>query len=185
MIRNGMDCTLDTFELARTGAMRSGEFPLARMPRLAPMLAHSAATVGWRVRGWQGAQAQGGHDDFMTLGVAAQLHLSCSRCLEPVAVVLDFERAYRLVASEAAAELVDLEDEQYDAIVGGRHFDLAGLLEDELIMALPPIPLHAHCELPITGRGSRDGAPAHEGVQRPDPFAALRRLRSDDAGSDA
>jgi len=189
-----MDSTIDTLELARTGATVSGEFAVARLQRLATLLAAPEGMARWTLRAWRVKRAQGSADDFMMLTVDAQVRLACVRCLEPVAAALAVERAYRLVADEAQAERLDLDVAQYDVLVGGRRFDLAGLVEDELIMALPATPHHERCELPAGaagGAGGSDRAAGEEagapddGAGRPHPFAALRRLRggNDEAGS--
>jgi uncharacterized protein len=56
--------------------------------------------------------------------------------------------------------------------VASRHLDLHGLVEDELLLALPLVPMHEHCprQLPMSA-GDAEVAPA------PKPFAALASLR--------
>jgi uncharacterized protein len=55
-------------------------------------------------------------------------------------------------------------------------FDLLGLLEDELLMALPLVPMHDECPvLPAFSAGMVD---APESVpDKPNPFAALAQLK--------
>lgn len=149
--------TIDTLELARTGATVSGEFAVAALPRLATLLAAPEGRARWVLRAWRAERAHGSADDFMMLAIDAQVRLPCARCLEPVAAALAVERAYRLVGDEAQAERLDPDDAQYDVLVGGRRFDLPGLVEDELIMAVPAMPRHERCELPVApGGGSEE-----------------------------
>lgn len=170
-----MDRTIDTFELTRTAGEASGKYPVAAMERLGSMLADTEGLVGWRLRGWRLLRADGGADDLMALTLSATVRMACVRCMQPVPVQLSVERTYRLVASEAEAERLDLDDALYDVLATSRRFDLAGLVEDEAIMALPPIPRHERCDLPA---GARDAAqPVAEGA-RSGPFAALARLKS-------
>jgi uncharacterized protein len=117
--------------------------------------------------------------------------MRCVRCLERIDVPLDVERDYRLVATEAQAEQEDVDEDEVDLLVGARRFDLAGLVEDEAIMALPPAPRHDDCSAPaaasLEGESVQPEAPAPEPRN---PFAALGALRGgaaqlpDDASAD-
>lgn len=163
---------IDTASLARDGRTLAGELAVGKLPRLASLLATAEGVIDWSARGWRNARPEGGHDDFLELSFSANLHPACVRCLEPVAVPVSDTRRYRLVDSEAEAERLDPEDDEYDVLVGGPRFDLEALIEDEAILALPPMPRHEHCEpaMPLD-----DEAPAEE--EREKPFAALRQLK--------
>lgn len=169
-----MQRTIDTIELARAGSELSGEYPLAGMERLGSLLADRQGDVAWRLRAWRAGRADGVTEDFMALSVVATVRMACVRCTAPVEVELSTERSYRLARSEAEAERLDLDDQVYDVLAGGRRFDLAGLVEDEAIMALPPTPRHEHCDLPA-GAG-RAAAADDDALRR--PFAALERLKN-------
>jgi len=170
-----MERTIDTFELARAGAELSGETPLAGMSRLGPMLSDTEGSVAWRLKGRRATRPEGGADDCMALSIAAKLRMPCVRCTGPVPVELSVERAYRIVRSEAEAERLDLDDGEYDVLAGERRFDVAGLVEDEAIMALPLAPRHERCELPA--HDALAAEPAGE-AGRPGPFAALAKLKN-------
>ena len=65
-----------------------------------------------------------------------------------------------------------------DSLVLSRDFDLLELLEDELIMALPPIPKHDAC--PQTPKfEAADADFAGEAEPKPNPFAVLQKLKRD------
>ncbi len=167
-----MKNTVDTAQLARSAETLQGEIPVDRLPRLASLLASSEGVVHWNVRGARHARPEGGHDDFLELSFSAALRPACVRCLEPVEIGIGDRRRFRLVASEAEAERLDPEDDEYDVLAGGSRFDLDALIEDEAILALPPMPRHDHCEAGI--------APDHSGPSAEElekPFAALQRLR--------
>lgn len=170
-----MEPTIDTFDLTRTGSELSGEYRVAALERLASSLAETIGLVAWRVRGWRARRADGGADDLMTLAMTATVQVPCVRCMRAVPVELALERTYRLVTSEAEAERLDLDDALYDVLAGSRRFDLAGLVEDEAIMALPATPRHERCELPAAAHDPAQ--PASEDV-RERPLAALARLKS-------
>ncbi|HEY0877252.1 MAG TPA: DUF177 domain-containing protein [Zeimonas sp.] len=171
-----MKNSIDTSRIARSGQSLSGEMAVERLPRLASLLASPDGRLEWSVRGWRNARAEGGYDDFLELSFSGMLQPACVRCLEPVAVQVSDTRRYRLVGSEAEAERLDPEDDEYDVLAGGVRFDLDALIEDEAILALPPMPRHEQCE-PV--RAFEDEPAAEDDAEK--PFAALQRLR--DRGS--
>ncbi len=173
-----MQQTIDTSGLARAGSELHGQYPLAQLQRLESLLADRDGSLAWRLRGWRERAVDGVVQDFMALSIAANLQMSCVRCNAPVAVVLSIEREYRLVRSEAEAERLDLDDRQYDVLCGGRRFDLAGLVEDEAIMALPAMPRHERCELPAPAAAAAGAATPGADSERARPFAALERLKN-------
>ncbi|MFO1301425.1 MAG: YceD family protein [Burkholderiaceae bacterium] len=167
-----MQRTIDTSELARAGSELSGAYPLAGMERLGSLLADRQGEVAWRLRAWRAGRADGASEDRMALSIVATVRMACVRCMAPVTVELSAERSYRLARSEAEAERLDLDDQVHDVLAGGRRFDLAGLVEDEAIMALPATPRHERCDLPgVAGQAVDDDA-----LRR--PFAALERLKN-------
>jgi len=174
-----MKSAIDTTRLAQSGETLAGELPVARLPRLASLLATAEGQVDWRARGWREQRPQGGHDDFLELSISATVHPACVRCLEPVAVGLGDSRRYRLVGTEAEAERLDPEDDEYDVLAAGPRFDLEALIEDETILALPPMPRHDDCLPAVAGD---EAAPADR--QSGKPFAALQRLRRDAPSGD-
>lgn len=163
---------IDTSRLARNGQTLTGEQAVEQLPRLASLLASAAGSIEWGARGWRDERPEGGHDDFLELSFSATLQPACVRCLEPVAVPVADKRRYRLVDNEEEAERLDPEDDDYDVLAGGPRFDLDALIEDEAILALPPMPRHERCE---PQRALEDEPTGAEEAER--PFAALKRLR--------
>ena len=87
------------------------------------------------------------------------------------AVGLAFERDFRFVANEALAAAEDEESEE-DVLVFARQFDLLDLVEDELLMAMPLVPMHETC--PVTPRFSVADADFDAAAsQSAKPFAVL------------
>jgi uncharacterized protein len=116
------------------------------------------------------------------LHVTAQTHLpqTCQRCLGEVSTLLEVERSYRFVADEATAEAQDDACEE-DLLAISREFNLLALIEDELLMALPQVPLHDVCPVqPKMGAVDDDfefGADADGVAGKPNPFAVLASLK--------
>jgi uncharacterized protein len=159
------DRPLDALGLARSGTRVEREFDLAGFARLRDRLADPTGTA----RACAAFRLEG-HWPAMELGVSADVVLTCQRCLGPLRRTL--ESASRLAfADEGAPELPS----NYEAIGSDpRKLDLAALVEDELLLALPLIPLHDAGERCV-GPGAKDESeePA-AGMRR--PFAGLKDL---------
>ena len=94
-------------------------------------------------------------------------------CLHPVQTQLTVDRDFRFVADEAAA-LAEDDVVEEDLLVLSSEFDLLTLLEDELLMALPLVPMHDTCESEHMPTSNAENAAAQE---KPNPFAALAALK--------
>lgn len=79
------------------------------------------------------------------------MEMQCQRCLKPVGVAVKSDRLLYLAASEADADRLEtaLADEDVEVIVAGQNLDLAGVVEDEVLLSLPIVPMHAHCSMEV------------------------------------
>lgn len=169
--------TIDTSEFTRLGDAAQGDRPVATLPRLVSLLLDDSGTVAWELAGRVDQPAEGGRHPVLALSMSGAVTMRCVRCLDPVEIEFDVQRDFRLAASEAQAAREDVEDEHYDVLVGSRQFDVAALIEDEAIMALPLAPRHDDCRPPAGTEGAEEPVPD----ERPNPFAMLQRLRRDRA----
>lgn len=169
---------LDALRFAREGASLQGQAPLSGFARLGQDLQgppDPAAQVAWQARGeWRTGPAGTGHEPWLHLQASAVLPLTCQRCLGPVDTPVDVDRWFRFVPDEAAAEAQD-DDCEEDLLALEPRPDLLGVVEDELIMSLPLVPMHDTC--PSRPALPPEPAPPAEDRQRPHPFAALARLK--------
>jgi uncharacterized protein len=170
---------LDVVAFARDGLRLQGEGALADWPRLAEEQygdTLSAGQVQWQLQGR--AVVQSGAPDQLWLDLKASLMLpmQCQRCLNPVLESVQAERSFLFVADEAAAQALDDEVED-DVLVMSRDFDALALVEDELILSLPLVPLHEVCPetLPMSVADPAFDAAA----ERPNPFGVLASLKTD------
>lgn len=167
-------------QFARNGGELEGVWPQAGFSRLASAtLAESgpAADVVWSALGEERQVAGGTAQTWVQLDVATTVALQCQRCLQPMSLPLQISRAFRFVRDEEEAASLD-EDSEDDVLAAGRFFDLQALIEDELILALPLVPRHERCPLPLSVPASvaaLEDEPAEDGA--PNPFAALASLR--------
>ncbi len=140
--------TIDIFAWIRALGEDRGELQYAALPRLASLLASETGTLAWESRGWVERPAGGSEVMMLRVLASARPMLTCVNCLEPVAVDLAVDRTLRIVGDEASAARLDEQEPEIDVIAGSRRFDLLELIEDEAIMALPPLARHDQCEVP-------------------------------------
>jgi uncharacterized protein len=171
--------TIDTHEFTRRGDVAEGRVPLTELERLGSLLLSDEGVLAWRLAGDSELGADGSRRAHLRLALSATLAMRCVRCLGRIDMQLDVERDYRLVATEAQAELEDVDEDEVDLLVGARRFDLLGLVEDEAIMALPPAPRHDDCSVPAASTADAELVQSDEVAPSPrNLFAALDALRS-------
>jgi uncharacterized protein len=174
---------------AREGVPLVGATPLQNMERLAQetQALEPDLMVNWEARAELRPGSGADEDVWLHLVATASVTLVCQRCMGAVATPLEIDQWYRFVATEEIAMAEDDESEE-DLLVMEPHFDLLAVLEDELLMALPLVPMHEECPVaPVmqvgedalsAGAGGKTGtgeeAPSGE---KPNPFAVLSQLK--------
>lgn len=130
--------------------------------------------LDWSVRGDLQPDQAGQPQAWLHLSVRVSLPLTCQRCLGPVDVPLQIDRSFRFVETEAQAELDD-DASIEDVLVLSHDFDLAALIEDEVLMDLPVVPRHESCPLPV--KLMAVDADFEDVQPKPNPFAVLAGLK--------
>jgi len=162
---------------ARSGGQLPGSTPIADLPRLYAQSVDAAqeGEAHFHAAGSERFDATGHPQVWLHVSGHCQLTLECQRCLRPARVGLAFERDFRFVANEALAAVEDEESEE-DVLVFARQFDLLDLVEDELLMAMPLVPMHDTC--PVAPRFSVADANFDATAAQPaNPFAVLADLK--------
>ena len=150
---------IDPIRLAEEGARLQGSLSTRDMRRL-PVIAPTAVEIDLEFfKAAPGRWEMRGH-------VRAMVTLTCQRCLAPLPWLVDCAPQLRFLRSEGADASGDIE-----AVTVTGPMRLSELVEDELLLALPMIPLHAEGDdcvpAPVTGAGKG----------KPHPFAALAKLK--------
>lgn len=109
---------------------------------------------------------------WMKLDVSARLMLVCQRCMTIAPIGIASQRWFRFVADEAVAAAEDDESDE-DVLVLEPRFDLLALIEDELLMSLPLVPMHDTCPVPVVTQVS-DPLFSGSATERINPFAELK-----------
>lgn len=151
-----------------------GALPIAAMPRLGEVLASGEGEARYEL--------DFGRDEFGTayldVRVKAPLTLVCQRTLEPFVLPLTLESRLGLIKAEREEAALPPGCEPLLVSEDGR-LSPTEVIEDELLLALPLVPVNPAASLPpeVTGAGAEeDSAPGPSD----NPFAVLRELKKND-----
>ncbi|MEP7096857.1 MAG: YceD family protein [Dokdonella sp.] len=144
-----------------------GSLPLASMRRLLGSLASSEGEVRYKVAF--------GKDDFgiswLELIVEAGLPLVCQRTLETFMYPVSIDQRLGLIADEA--DETGLPEGYEPLLVPDGHLAIADVIEDELILALPVVPMKPGA--PLDWNDGSDEASAD--IEPVNPFGVLGSLK--------
>ncbi len=142
---------------------------IADLPRLRSQLASAEGQVTGRVRF--------GRDRGVAVAdveISARAELICQRCLAPFACPVECGGRVAMVAD---AEEADRVPEGLETILApGHRISVRDLVEEELLLALPIVPLHAGASCPAPGQMRIAGRGASPGEERHRPFERLDEL---------
>lgn len=163
----GLPAFIEPVRLAELGRTLEGRLPVARLRRLAEVLADRQGEVEVRLEFEREPRSR----SVVRGSIRGVLRLTCQRCLQPFELALDLPVHLVVVRSDAEAERLAAEEDPL--LVGdAQALSLAELVEDELLLALPQVPAHPPpgCR-PPAGSETATGAGSS-------PFAALDSLRT-------
>lgn len=160
---------VDPWYLCGNNRSFEGRISLDAFTRLRPLLASTDGEAAFTLR-----FAKDSENRPVVKGtVDAQLWLCCQRCLQTFPLAISESLCLGLVVgSDEAASLPSALDPL--RVVDGK-LDLADIIEDELILAIPIIPRHAEAECPIDLTGLE--LPEEVEPTRENPFSVLENLK--------
>jgi len=161
---------LDIDRLADGEADIDFAVPLAELTRLRSQLASVEGLVRGRVHFTREA---GFVVADLTMSGAATL--ACQRCLRPMTEPVDSSVRVALIATEADASRVP--EHLEPVLAAGGRITVGELVEEELLLALPIVPLHGEasdCVVPVDAPVVTTGAAPEQTTQK--PFAQLDQL---------
>lgn len=130
---------------ARAAGVLKGRLGLESLPRLAQS-GCSASVLDFVLTGEINERGK----PELRLAVEGSVRLQCQRCLGDMDVPLQLEAQLELAGSEA--EILAAEDD-IERAVAEREMDVAVLVEDEVILALPMVPKHEQCRAAVRSDG--------------------------------
>ena len=169
---------LDVKAFAQSSGTLSQVDLLARYGRLMQETQGLGAenSVKWSARGESRPDSTGAEQIWLHLKADAVVPLTCQRCLLPADMAIAVKQSYRFVDSEGLAEVQDAQAEE-DVLALSPDFSLADLIEDEMLMALPLIPVHDSCPVPVKLEAVDPGFDAAFEEKR-QPFSVLAKLKT-------
>lgn len=167
---------IDTAELTRLGQTVDGQVALTHFKRLgAGLPAQGNNMVKWSVRGLQDVTGQ----QALEIHVRAEVMVECQRCMQDMAYPVDSTSVLQVVQTEA--ELDELEDQQdsdpdtwIEPVLASSRLDVLELVEDELILSLPYVPVHSACSHDASAQLQSE--PTTDSSKE-SPFAILTQLK--------
>ena len=159
---------IDSLEFARAGDELRGSLSVTDLKRLDDVLFDSEGRLDYELRGSRDERNR----PQLEVTVVGSLHLQCQRCLG----LLDYDVdiiATLLVVPRGADLGDEIDDpEGPDVIEGEAEMNVAGLIEDEVVLSLPLAPRHSEgaCASRLPDTQPLEGMPK--------AFAQLAALKS-------
>lgn len=149
----------------------NGTLPLARMTRLAEVLADTDGELEYTLEFGCGEL----ETDYLDVQLRTSLTLQCQRTLQPFALPVTVNRRLGLIRDDR--EEASLPPDYAPLLVVADRINPGMAMEDELLLAVPLVPVSPRSEWPEQGLESR--APdAPDEPEQDNPFAVLRELKS-------
>jgi uncharacterized protein len=158
---------IDSLEFARAEQELRGSVPVVALKRLEDLLFDTQGTLGFELKGVRDELNR----PRLEVKIEGPLHLQCQRCLDRLDYALDVANAL-IVLPQGALPPDEIEDpEEPDTIEADPELDVAALIEDEVLLALPLAPRHPDgtCRSRLELQG--------EAAERASAFAQLAALK--------
>ena len=128
---------IDGLQFTRAALEKRGTVGMERLPRLA-QLQCSTEGLAYHLSGGRAGNGK----PCLRLSVRGSVELFCQRCLDPIHLPIAIDAELQL--AESVREISEADDE-IDRVLASRRMDVGGLVEDEVILALPMVPRHEEC----------------------------------------
>jgi len=159
---------LDVDRLSEAEADIDFAVPLAELPRLRAQLANVAGEVHGRVHFRRTAGVA-----VAEVTLKGTAHLVCQRCLGPLDVGVEAATEVGLISNEADMNRVP--EELEPVLAPGGRISVGELVEEELLLTLPIVPLHADTD-PCVASASAPLAKNEHEEETQRPFEQLAEL---------
>lgn len=175
MTGNSAPSKVDVALFAKRGRQLRAPMDVASLPRLTGLLADESGEVLLDLQ----FEQDRGRRPVIRGTISATVNVTCQRCLEPMALLLEPQVYVAMIESEDQANT--LPEELDPLLCPGGEVALVEFVQDELILALPVIARH---EGDVSCRPLTADAPGGDGVAqvevKDNPFSVLETLRERD-----
>jgi uncharacterized protein len=131
----------DSLQFAKSGESLSGSLYVEALPRLSDSLRPDDVAVQYRLSGVLAAGRPA-----LRLKVEATVWLTCQLCMTRFSEALSLDTVLPVARNDAELLLWEESDPLLDALIADPEFNVADLVEDEILLSLPVVPMHAEGE---------------------------------------
>ena len=161
--------SVDAWRMVSARRSYAGSMAIAGLGRLTGLLASATGTVEY--------QLDFGRDElgsaYLAVRAKARVQLLCQRTLEPFGSTLAVQQHLGLIKDESEEAALP---PGYEPLLVDGPLRLADVIEDELLLAVPLVPVAPGSEAALAPWQERSDAPE---VEVPHPFAQLKTLKQD------
>lgn len=162
---------VDVYRLAKEQVTLDGRIELEAMPRFLECIDH----IEGDAQAWFEFATTDTGLNSVTVSIKAPVGLVCQRCLEVMVLNMDIKSQFIFVSSEKQIE--NIPDQYEGVVVEELPYSLWSLVEDELILAIPIIPMHEQDQCPASDTVKQIYSPAEAEEIKENPFAVLKQLQ--------
>ena len=158
----------------------TGFLEISALPRVAQEASSDEQGDGfhWQIKTHFGDSPGSEPQQILELRLKGRIHQVCQICLQDCGLDLAQESRFVMVASEAEADAFPMEDDQQEPLVASQHFDLLGLIEDEILLSLPLIPKHPEGVCQAHAASFGEGEALADSSEKPsNPFNILKNMK--------
>lgn len=162
---------VDPFRMAEQGRQIQGLIEFKQLKRLEPLLDSKTGHLDVELK--FGIDARGTRR--LSGRIEGMVSLTCQRCLSEMNFSLANE--FNLALLKHESEIAQLGEEYEPLILESTPVRLAEIIEDEVLLAIPQIPMHEFNDCPASKYGETEKDTEQEDNQN--PFAVLADLKKD------
>ncbi len=157
---------IDPFRFADLDNRLSGTIPIIELSRLCQVCNKADRSLQLDMSFSKGDSGPA----IMQGNISGSLMLVCQRCLEPMRHDVGLESRFYFSRPGLRCDGID----DADVIVVEGELDLYALIEDEVLLSLPMITMHAAKECPVAVLMAEKGETK---LQKQNPFAVLKNIK--------
>jgi uncharacterized protein len=161
---------VDAAKLVDTNQQFSAKIDGQNLARVSAAIEQAEAPVDCHLEFFRDAE---GHR-VLKGDCSTRVVMVCQRCLEPVSLEVSSEFELGLVFGDDQAKQLPRRLEPVIVDENG-YFDLWDVLEDEVLLSLPPFPLHPESECQLKQPEPEEDVGSE--VERENPFSVLAQLK--------
>ena len=153
-------------KFARSNELRKGQVDTSILPRLKGLINTSTQLLDYSIEGSLTTR----REPQIKCTIRGSVYLQCQRCLGDILQPIEVDSTVVFVQDEEKLPLIEDEDQAIDYVVLPDSLNLAELIEEEILLALPLVPRHEE------GKCIELSAQQDSG-KKESPFAVLAKLK--------